>query len=112
MQNGMEMIAAQADIEIKALKNSIKMMAKDKIELTADFIDIIAKTRLTINGGGSYEEYAAGKIIKGTTGQYITHATVHSYAPGNYRPTKPVNGDGCSGKEKAADNGVNSVARS
>ncbi|MCR8957943.1 type VI secretion system tip protein VgrG [Variovorax sp. S2] len=112
MQNGMEMIAAQADIEIKALKNSIKMMAKDKIELTADFIDIIAKTRLTINGGGSYEEYVAGMITKGTAGQYITHAATHSFAPADTRPTKPLNGDACASKEQAADNGANSVARS
>jgi len=111
MQNGMKVIAAQADIEIKALKNSIRMMAKDKIELTADIINITAKTRLTINGGGSYGEYSSGNITKGTTGKYTNHATVHSNIPGDSRPTQPVNGEACATKEHAADNGGNVVSR-
>ena len=111
MQNGMEVIAAQADIEIKALENSIKMHAKDKIELTADIINITAKTRLTINGGSSYGEYSAGSITKGTTGKYTNHAGVHSYVAGDSKPTRPVNDKACATKENAADNGGNSVSR-
>lgn len=111
MQNGMEVIAAQADIEIKALKNSIKLMAKDKIELTADVINITAKTRLTINGGGSYGEYSAGCITKGTTGKYTNHAEVHSQVPADSQSTQPVNGKACATKEHAADKGGNSVPR-
>jgi type VI secretion system secreted protein VgrG len=112
MQNGMEIIAAQADIEIKALKNSIHMMAKDTINLTADNINIVAKTKLTLNGGTSYEEFSSGRITKGTTGKYTNYAKVHSHVPGNSKPTKPLNGDACGTKEKAADSGSSSVSRS
>lgn len=112
MQNGMEIIAAQADIEIKALKNSIHMMAKDTINLTADHINIVAKTKLTLNGGTSYEEFGAGQITTGTTGKYTNYAKVHAHVPGNSRPTKPLNGDACDTKERAADNGGSSVSRS
>jgi type VI secretion system secreted protein VgrG len=111
MQNGMEMIAAQADIEIKALKNSIKLTAKDRIELTADVIAITAKTKLTINGGGSYEEFSAGKIETGTTGGYTNHAQSHAFVGPGARPTTPVNGEACATKEHAADMGGNSVSR-
>jgi len=111
MQSGMEVIAARADIEIKALENSIRMLAKDKIELTADIINITAKTRLTINGGGSYGEYSAGSITKGTTGKYINHAAVHSFISGDSKPTRPVNDKACATKENGADNGGNSVPR-
>lgn len=112
MQNGMKVIAAQADIEIKALQNSIRMMAKDKIELTADVINITAKTRLTINGGGSYGDYSAGRITKGTTGKYTNHAEVHSHVPADFKAPTNANGEGCGTKEKAADNGSSTVARS
>jgi type VI secretion system secreted protein VgrG len=111
MQNGMEVIAAQADIEVKALENSIRMFAKDKIELTADVINITAKTRLTINGGGSYGEYSVGSITKGTTGKYTNRAAVHSYIPGDSKSTQPVNDKACATKEGAVDNGGNSVSR-
>jgi type VI secretion system secreted protein VgrG len=113
MENGMEMIAAQADIEIKALNNSIKMMAKEKIELVADEITIIAKTKLTLNGGGSYEEYKVGAITKGTTGKYTNNAKVHSFVPQDSKdPAKPK-GEGCGTKEQAGDSGGGgSVARS
>ena len=112
MQNGMEMIAAQADIEIKALKNSIKMMAKDKIELTADIINITAKTKLTINGGGSYAEYSPGAITEGTAGQYTNHAAGHSFTAADSRAPDTAKGEGCGTKEKSADNGSSSVSRS
>lgn len=112
MQNGMEVIAAQADIEIKALKNSIKMMAKDKIELTADVIHIKATTKLTLNGGGSYEEYESGKITKGTTGKYTNHAKVHSLIPGDSKDPAKARSEACGTKEKVADNGSSSVSRS
>jgi type VI secretion system secreted protein VgrG len=107
----MEVIAARADIEIKALENSIRMFAKDKIELTADIINITAKTRLTLNGGGSYGEYSAGSITKGTTGKYTNHAAVHGQVPPDSRALDRANGDACGTKEKAADNGGNSIAR-
>ncbi|MBO9651183.1 MAG: type VI secretion system tip protein VgrG [Variovorax sp.] len=111
MQNGMEMIAAQADIEIKALNKSIKMMAKDKIELAADTISIVAKTKLTVNGGGSYAEYSSGKLTEGTTGQYTNHAAAHSFDGPDSKPTTPLNGEACATKEYAADSGANSVSR-
>lgn len=111
MQSGMEVIAAQADIEIKALENSMRMFAKDKIELTADIINITAKTRLTLNGGGSYGEYSAGSITKGTTGKYTNHAAVHSQVPADSKPPEKVNAEACGTKEAAAENGGNSVPR-
>ena len=55
--------------------------------------------------------YGAGSITKGTTGKYTNHAVVHSHVPADSRAPEKVDGDGCGTKEKAADNGGNSVAR-
>jgi type VI secretion system secreted protein VgrG len=78
MQKGMEMIAAQADIEIKALKTCINLLAKDEITIRADKIRIEAKTELVISGGGSYAHYKGGSIESGTTGPHVQHASSHS----------------------------------
>ena len=112
MEHGMEMVAAQADIDIRALQNSIRLSAKDRIELTADEISITAKTRRTLNGGTSYGEFQSGRIVSGTTGTHTRHAGTHGMAGADSRPTRPVDGEACGVKEAMADAGASSVARS
>ncbi len=112
MEHGMEMVAAQADIDIRALQNSIRLSAKDRIELTADEITITARRRLTLNGGTSYGDYQGGSITTGTTGTDTRHAATHGAAGADSRPTVPFDGEACGTKEAAADAGRSSVARS
>ena len=75
---GMKMIAASADIDIQALKNSINIMAKLNITETATDISITAKKEVVINGGGSYMKLNAGGIETGTNGNFVSHAAKHS----------------------------------
>jgi len=77
-QVGIRLIAAAGDIDIRALKHSFKVSAKLAITETADTIDIGAKDKLHINGGGSYITFTASGIESGTTGSYTVHAASRS----------------------------------
>ncbi|MGJ7508617.1 type VI secretion system Vgr family protein [Variovorax sp. GT1P44] len=78
-QSGMHMVAAQADIDIQALSNSINMLAKLQITETAERITIRAKEELRLEGGGSYRVLNAQGIGKGTSGDYVNHAASHTF---------------------------------
>lgn len=75
---GMKMVAAAGDIDLQALTDNIKLLAKLDITHTANRITITAKEEVVINGGGSYVKFEAGKIEFGTMGSFIAHATTHS----------------------------------
>ncbi|WP_442782728.1 type VI secretion system Vgr family protein [Collimonas fungivorans] len=75
---GMKMVAAAGDVDVKALKDSINLLAKLNITHTANRITITAKEEVMINGGGSYVKYNAGGIEHGTNGTYVAHAASHS----------------------------------
>jgi type VI secretion system secreted protein VgrG len=75
---GMRLVAASADIDIKALKDSINMLAKLNITHTANKITINAKEEVVINGGSSYSRWSSGGIEHGTSGIWREHASVHS----------------------------------
>ncbi|CAN7570473.1 type VI secretion system tip protein TssI/VgrG [Pseudoduganella sp. LjRoot289] len=77
-QAGMKMIAAAGDIDLQALSDSIKLLAKLEITHTANRITITAKEEVVINGGGSYAKFTAGGIEHGTNGNYVAHAAKHS----------------------------------
>ena len=72
--------AATAGIDIVALHNSIKLMAKLDIKLDAHRISITAKEEILINGGSSYTRWDASGIVHGTTGVWREHAATHSFA--------------------------------
>ena len=75
---GMRLVAASADIDIKALKDSINLLAKLNITQTANKITIQAKEEVVINGGSSYSRWSSGGIEHGTSGTWREHAAVHS----------------------------------
>jgi len=78
---GMKMVAAAGDIDLQALSDNIKLLAKLEISHTANRITISAKEEVVINGGGSYAKFAAGSIEMGTSGTFVAHAAKHSLPP-------------------------------
>jgi len=77
---GMKMVAAAGDIDIQALSDNIKLLAKLEISHTANRITISAKEEIVINGGGSYAKFATCGIEHGTNGTFIAHATSHRFS--------------------------------
>lgn len=76
---GMKLIAAAGDIDIKALSDSISVLAKLNITQTANKIVINAAESVEINGGGSYVKFSAAGIEHGTNGTFVAHAATHSF---------------------------------
>ena len=78
---GMKLVAASADIDITALKDSINILAKLNITHTANRITITAKEEVVINGGTSFSRWNASGIVHGTSGNWVQHAAHHSFDP-------------------------------
>lgn len=76
---GMRLIAAAGDIDIKALSDSVNVLAKLQITHTADKIIISAREEVQIGGGGSYVRFNKGGIEHGTDGAFVAHAATHSF---------------------------------
>ena len=79
---GMKLVAASADIDITALKDSVNILAKLNITHTANRITITAKEEVVINGGTSFSRWNASGIVHGTNGVWRQHAAQHSFVPG------------------------------
>lgn len=75
---GMKLVAAAGDIDIKALNDSINVLAKLNITQTADKIVISAREEVLISGAGSYVKFSAAGIEHGTDGKAIVHAASHA----------------------------------
>jgi len=84
---GMKLVAASADIDITALKDSVNILAKLNITHTANRITITAKEEVVINGGTSFSRWNASGIVHGTGGKWIQHAAHHSFVPGKSEGT-------------------------
>jgi type VI secretion system secreted protein VgrG len=78
---GMKLVAASADIDITALKDSVNILAKLNITHTANRITITAKEEVVINGGSSFSRWNASGIVHGTSGSWRQHAAQHSFVP-------------------------------
>ncbi|MFG0411232.1 type VI secretion system Vgr family protein [Pseudomonas sp. FYR_11] len=76
---GWRLVAASGDIDLKALKDNINLLAKLKVSVTAERITLSAKEELVILAGGSSTTYNAGGIVHATAGQYTAHATDFIY---------------------------------
>lgn len=74
---GMKLVAASADIDITALKDSVNILAKLNITHTANRITITAKEEVVINGGSSFSRWNASGIVHGTSGTWRQHAGQH-----------------------------------
>ncbi|MCA8077047.1 type VI secretion system Vgr family protein [Burkholderia cepacia] len=75
---GMRLVAAAGDIDVKALKDSINLLAKLNVTVTASKITISAQQEVEINGGGSYTRWTAGQIKSGTTGGFEVHSATRT----------------------------------
>ncbi|WP_322026840.1 type VI secretion system Vgr family protein [Burkholderia sp. BCC1977] len=73
-QAGMRLVAAAGDIDLKALKDSINLLAKLNVTVVADRIRISAQQEVEISGGGSYTRWRAGEIRSGTNGKFEVHS--------------------------------------
>ncbi|MCA1248430.1 type VI secretion system Vgr family protein [Massilia sp. MS-15] len=87
---GMKLVAASADIDITALKDSVNILAKLNITHTANRITITAKEEVVINGGTSFSRWNASGIFHGTKGIWREHAARHSLVPGSSEGTPPL----------------------
>ncbi|MBH2847119.1 DUF2345 domain-containing protein, partial [Serratia marcescens] len=73
---GIKLIANQGPVKIQAQNDLMELLARKEISIvsTEDEIKIIAKKRLTLNGGGSYIRIDASAIESATAGEYRTKA--------------------------------------
>ena len=78
-QAGMRLIAASGDIDIKTLKDSINLLAKLNVTVTASKITISAQQEVEINGGGSYTRWTASQIKSGTSGGFEVHSASRTF---------------------------------
>ncbi|MEQ5844343.1 MULTISPECIES: type VI secretion system Vgr family protein [Paraburkholderia] len=76
---GMRLVAAAGDIDVKALKDNINLLAKLNVTVTATKITISAQQEVEINGGGSYTRWAAGQIKSGTSGGFEVHSASRTF---------------------------------
>ena len=96
---GWRLVAASGDIDVRALKDSINLLAKLNITANAERITLTAKTELVIQGGGSATTYNAAGITHVTTGPYTAHAANFAYTSAKSlagvfpEPPKPGQGD-------------------
>ncbi|AKL35920.1 type VI secretion system Vgr family protein [Klebsiella michiganensis] len=73
---GMKLIANQGPVMVQAQNDMMELLARKEISIvsTEDEIKIIAKKKLTLNGGGSYITLDANGIESATQGEYRTKA--------------------------------------
>jgi type VI secretion system secreted protein VgrG len=90
---GMKLVAANADIDITALKDSINVLAKMNIKQEANRITITAVEEVVINGGSSYTRWNASGIVHGTKGIWREHAATHSLMGPDSRSPEKMNRD-------------------
>ncbi|MEQ5844274.1 type VI secretion system tip protein VgrG (plasmid) [Paraburkholderia acidicola] len=76
---GMRLIAAAGDIDIKALKDNLNLLAKLNVTVTATKITLSAQQEVEINGGGSYTRWTAGQIKSGTSGGFEVHSASRTF---------------------------------
>jgi type VI secretion system secreted protein VgrG len=88
---GMKLVAAAGNIDVQALSDSINLLAKLNITLTATEITITAKERIVINGGGSYATFATGGIEIGTKGKFVVRSSLKEFESGNAMPVQTNN---------------------
>lgn len=73
---GIRLIANQGPVQLQAQNDLLELLARKEISIvsTEDEIKIIAKKKITLNGGGSYITLDANAIESATAGDYRTQA--------------------------------------
>jgi type VI secretion system secreted protein VgrG len=90
---GMKLIAASGDVDVKALTDSVNLLAKLNITQTANRIVISAKEDIVINGGGSYAKFSSAGIEHGTNGTFRAHAATHHFDVAKSMAAPDLKGD-------------------
>ena len=80
------------DIDVKALKDSINLLAKLNVTVTATKITISAQQEVEINGGGSYTRWTSGQIKHGTSGGFEVHSANRTFTGPDSVSTPPFRG--------------------
>ncbi|MET3496990.1 type VI secretion system Vgr family protein [Variovorax boronicumulans] len=75
---GVRLSSGQSDIDIRALKDSVNLLAKLNIKLEANRITISGQEEVMLIGGASYTRWSAAGIEHGTGGIWREHAASHS----------------------------------
>ncbi|HGT0865435.1 TPA: type VI secretion system Vgr family protein [Enterobacter cloacae] len=73
---GIRLIANQGAVQVQAQNDLMELLARKEISIvsTEDEIQILAKKKITLNGGGSYITLDANAIEAATLGDYRTRA--------------------------------------
>ena len=73
---GIKLIANQGPVQVQAQNDLMELLARKEISIvsTEDEIKIIAKKKLTVNGGGSYISLDVNAIESATMGDFRTRA--------------------------------------
>ncbi|HCM9228077.1 TPA: DUF2345 domain-containing protein [Enterobacter bugandensis] len=73
---GIRLIANQGPVQVQAQNDLMALLARKEISIvsTEDEIRILAKKKITLNGGGSYITLDANAIESATLGEYRTKA--------------------------------------
>lgn len=77
---GMKFTANQGPVNIQAQNDQMALLARKSLSIvsTEDEIQITAKKKITLNGGGSYITLDANAIESATQGDYRTRANHYS----------------------------------
>lgn len=102
---GIKLIANQGPVQVQAQNDLMALLARKEISIvsTEDEIKIIAKKRLTVNGGGSYITLDVNAIEFGTLGDFKTKAGYYA------RQTKAQHKLAISPLANAIDDGSHNV---
>uniref|UniRef100_UPI00129A52CC DUF2345 domain-containing protein n=1 Tax=Pseudomonas sp. EMN2 TaxID=2615212 RepID=UPI00129A52CC len=96
---GWKLVSASGDIDIRALKDNINLLAKLDVTANADRIVLTAKTELVLQGGGSGTTYNAGGITHVTSANYTAKAAQFAHIGASSKagtfpePPKPGKGN-------------------
>ncbi|MFG6449814.1 DUF2345 domain-containing protein, partial [Roseateles sp. BYS180W] len=78
------------DIDVQALEQNLRLLAKLDITQQANRIHITAQQEVVINGAGSYMHWGAQGIEQGTQGSWTAKAASHAFVgPDNQPVTLP-----------------------
>ena len=90
---GIKLIANQGPVQVQAQNDLMELLARKEISIvsTEDEIKIIAKKKLTVNGGGSYITLDVNAIESATMGDFRTRAGHYTrQTRAQNKPTIPV----------------------
>jgi len=78
---GIKLIANQGPVSVQAQNDRLQLLARHGLEITSteDEIHIVAKKKITLNGGGSYVTLDPRGIESGTQGEYTLKAANFDY---------------------------------